>query len=74
MGYITHHKGFVCYDSSTRKLHISRNVVFFENQYFFPHCDQSSPDIVVVFYEKFHSTLIQFQFVKPEKIQFYEKG
>jgi hypothetical protein len=36
LGYNISHKGFVCYDLSCRKFCISRNVVFFENQYFFP--------------------------------------
>jgi glycosyltransferase involved in cell wall biosynthesis len=36
LGYSISHKGFVCYDLSCRKFCISRNVVFFENQYFFP--------------------------------------
>ncbi|KAL3338863.1 hypothetical protein AABB24_027804 [Solanum stoloniferum] len=36
MGYSTSQKGFVCYDPCSHKFHISRNVVFFENQYFFP--------------------------------------
>jgi hypothetical protein len=32
----------VCYDPNANKLRISRNVIFFENQYFFP----SRPNIV----------------------------
>jgi len=36
LGYSISHKGFVCYDLSCSKFCISRNVVFFENQYFFP--------------------------------------
>jgi len=40
MGYSISHKGYVCYDSCANKFRISRNVVFFENQYFFPtHVD-----------------------------------
>jgi hypothetical protein len=35
LGYSNSHKGFVCYDAENNKIRISRNVVFFENQYFF---------------------------------------
>jgi hypothetical protein len=35
MGYSISHKGYVCYDPCSNKFHISRNVVFFENQCFF---------------------------------------
>jgi len=35
LGYSNSHKGFVCYDAENNKFRISRNVVFFENQYFF---------------------------------------
>jgi hypothetical protein len=38
LGYSISHKGFVCYDLSCDKFHISRNVVFFENQYFSYSC------------------------------------
>ena len=29
-------KGFVCYDPTLHRTSISRNVIFFENQHFFP--------------------------------------
>jgi hypothetical protein len=35
LGYSNFHKGFVCYDADANKLRISRNEIFFENQYFF---------------------------------------
>ena len=35
MGYRNAHKGFVCYDATANKPRASRNVIFFENQYFF---------------------------------------
>jgi len=43
MGYSTSQKGFICYDPSSNKFRVSRNVIFFENQYFFPtHVESSS--------------------------------
>jgi len=36
LGYSNSHKGFVCYDANAHKIRISRNVIFFENQKFFP--------------------------------------
>jgi hypothetical protein len=38
LGYSNSHKGFVCYDANAHKIRISRNVIFFENQNFFPSC------------------------------------
>lgn len=35
MGYSISHKGFVCYDVIVNRLRISRNVIFFENEYYF---------------------------------------
>ena len=41
LGYATNQKGFVCYDPNARLIRISRNVFFFENQYFFQtHLDR----------------------------------
>lgn len=42
LGYSNSHKGFVCYDADANRPRISYNVIFFENQYFFP----SGPDSV----------------------------
>lgn len=40
-------KGFLCYDPQVCHLYISRNVIFFENQYFFQHLDPlDRPSIV----------------------------
>lgn len=48
MGYSTNHKGFVCYGSSSKRLRVSRNVVFLKSKYFFPTCDQLSSDAIVL--------------------------
>ena len=40
MGFFPSHKGYVCYDPCSNRFRISRHVVFFENQAFFP-----SPDV-----------------------------
>jgi hypothetical protein len=45
MGYSISHKGYICYDSCANKFRISCNVVFFENQYFFPAHGASLPEI-----------------------------
>ena len=36
LGYVITQKRYACYDPQSRRIRISRNVVFFENQYFFP--------------------------------------
>jgi hypothetical protein len=48
MGYSISHKGYVCYDSCVNKFCISRNVVLFENQYFFPTHVASLPEICIL--------------------------
>ena len=35
LGYAIPHKGYVCYDPHASRIRVSRNVIFFENQYFF---------------------------------------
>ena len=35
LGYASHQKGYLCYDTVLNCLRISRNVIFFENQRFF---------------------------------------
>ena len=42
MGYSTSQKTFICYDPCSHKFRISRNIVFFENHYFFPMIITSS--------------------------------
>ncbi|KAL6332044.1 hypothetical protein AAG906_020403 [Vitis piasezkii] len=36
LSYVIPHKGYVCYDPHAHRIQASRNVIFFENQYFFP--------------------------------------
>lgn len=42
LGYSTTHKGFLCYDPTSQRLRVSRNVVFFDQQIFFPCSEPSS--------------------------------
>ncbi|CAL8994106.1 unnamed protein product [Prunus brigantina] len=49
LGYSVHQKGFLCYDPNLRRIRVSRNVIFLENQYFFPtHQDPVSPSFSVL--------------------------
>lgn len=49
LGYSVHQKGFLCYDPNLRRIRVSRNVIFFENQYFFStHKDDLSPSFSVL--------------------------
>ena len=46
LGYAIPHKGYVCYDPYASRIRVSWNVIFFENQYFFPsHVQLSSASI-----------------------------
>ena len=43
LGYGGTQKGFLCYDPNTRRIRVSRNVIFFENQSFF--CTQMTSQL-----------------------------
>ena len=59
MRYSSNHKGFVCYDPASKRFRISRNVIFFENQKFFPSHDSSSPEVAILPTFNDHSTVVQ---------------
>ena len=74
LGYATNQKGFVCYDPIGRRIRVSRNVIFFENKYFFQtHLDcphPSSPAILPGFSGKttitrFHPDFVYHRREKP---------
>ena len=49
LGYAIPHKGYVCYDPHASRIWVSPNVIFFENQYFFPsHVQLSSASVSLV--------------------------
>ncbi|KAL3523634.1 hypothetical protein ACH5RR_016468 [Cinchona calisaya] len=49
LGYSVYQKGFLCYDPHLNRIRISRNVTFFENQYFFAnHHDPVSSSFSVL--------------------------
>lgn len=47
-GYSVSHKGYVCYDPSSRKFHTSCNVVFFEDQYYYSTHVESPPKLSIL--------------------------
>ena len=48
LGYNVCQKGFVCYGHTLHRTRISRNVIFFENQHFFPVSSVSSSSTVIL--------------------------
>jgi transposase InsO family protein len=48
LGYNVCQKGFICYDATLHRTRISRNVIFFENQHFFPMSSVPSSSTVVL--------------------------
>ena len=60
LGYNMCQKGFVCYDPTLHRTRISRNVIFFENQHFFPVSSStvsSSSTVVLPSFEQQFSDL-----------------
>uniref|UniRef100_A0A2N9I820 Integrase catalytic domain-containing protein n=1 Tax=Fagus sylvatica TaxID=28930 RepID=A0A2N9I820_FAGSY len=55
LGYSVTQKGYVCYDPTSNRVRVSRNVLFFENQWFFPM--SSSSESPVAFLPSFDDTL-----------------
>jgi hypothetical protein len=46
LGYVIHQEGYVCYDPHARRIQVSRNVIFFKNQYLTPsHVEQQSASL-----------------------------
>ena len=43
LGYASQQKGFICYEPTSKRIRISRKVVFFEHQYLFQSYPDSSP-------------------------------
>ena len=58
LGYSVNQKGYVCFDPQTRKSHVSRNVVFLENQYFFP-MSSTTPNshVLLPFFTEFDTSI-----------------
>ena len=48
LGYSATQKGYLCYDPNSNRVHVSRNVLFFENQSFFPMPSSSKPSIEIL--------------------------
>ena len=54
LSYDIPHKGYVCYDPYASRIRVSRNVIFFENQYFFPsrvQLSSASVSLLPIFFE-----------------------
>ena len=68
LGYAPFQKGFLCYDPNIRRIRTSRNVVFFENKYFFhqnldPPDPDPDPDPSLVYLPGFFKTNLLFGFI-----------
>lgn len=47
MVYNTTHRGFLCYDDVDNYMRISKNVVFFEHEYYFKHHISNSNGVLL---------------------------
>ena len=54
LGYSVTQKGYLCYDPNSNRVRVSRNVIFFENQWFFPM--SSSLESSIAFLPSFDDT------------------
>ena len=74
LGYSVTQKGYLCYDPNSNRVRVSRNVLFFENQWFFPM--SSSPKSSVFFFffflpsfdEKFSAPSTHVERFKPRLV------
>ena len=70
VGYAIPHKGYVCYDPHASRIRVSRNVIFFENQYLFPsHVQLSSASVSLL--PIFSESLTIVEWFKPRFV--YER-
>ena len=63
LGYASHKKGYICYDHVLNCIRISQNVIFFENQRFFPNHPKSLPSFshLLDFTGKISSPLVVYE-------------
>lgn len=61
MKYSTTHKGFLCYDAATNRLHVSRNVVFFEHEHYFQQQDLPSNGVLLPSFDDISPSIERFK-------------
>ena len=61
MGYSNTHKGFLCYDVVTNRLRVSRNVVFFEHEYYFQQKDLPSHGVFLPSFDDISPSIERFK-------------
>ena len=61
MGYSNTHKGFLCYDAVTNRLCVSRNVVFFEHEYYFQQKDLPSHGVFLPSFDDISTSIERFK-------------
>ncbi|RWR83570.1 retrovirus-related Pol polyprotein from transposon TNT 1-94 isoform X1 [Cinnamomum micranthum f. kanehirae] len=72
LGYANDHEGFLCYDPKVKRVRVSRNVVFFENQYFSQHHHDNDPSPLISLVPNFAETSIS-PVDKTKPILVYER-
>jgi hypothetical protein len=70
LGYSVTQKGYLCFDPYTNRVHVFRNVIFFENQYFFPLPSSSTTSFVYLpsFDDTSHMHSVQVDKFKPHMV------